>query len=263
MNPTLPLKNRTVLVTRPKALAEPLLRRINEAGGTALHYPVMRIGDVSDSAALDNMIDHLADFDIAVFISPTAVQKTLGEIGSLPDKLTLAVIGRSTAAMLIKHHRVADIVPEGFDTESLLQHPALQPDRLAGKAVVIFRGEGGRDLLAGTLSARGAEVTYAETYRREKNRLDSLDLDTLLQLDALTVTSNQTLQFLYELTDEDCKSTLTTLPLVVPGSRAYALAQQLGFKCIIQADNATDDACLRALAGCFSQLQHNQEPERE
>ncbi|MDT8451369.1 MAG: uroporphyrinogen-III synthase [Gammaproteobacteria bacterium] len=257
MNPTLPLNNKTVLVTRPKELAEPLLHRINQAGGIALHYPVMRIGNVKDSATLDNIIDHLPDFDIAVFISPTAVRKTLGKIAALPDKLALAVIGRSTEAMLKKHRLVADIVPEGFDTESLLQHPALQPDRLADKAVVIFRGEGGRDLLAGTLAERGAKVTYAETYRREKNSLDSLDLDTLLQLDALTVTSNQTLQYLYELTEEDCKSTLTTLPLIVPGSRAYALALQLGFQHIIQADNATDDACLRALICYFSQRQHN------
>lgn len=262
MSPTLPLNNKTILVTRPEELAGPLLRRINEAGGSALHFPVMRIGDISDRAALDNIIDHLSDFDIAVFISPTAVQKTLEKIGPLPDKLTLAVIGRSTEAMLKIHHLVADIVPEGFDTESLLQHPALQPDRVAGKSVVIFRGEGGRNLLAGTLAERGAEVTFAETYRREKNSLNSLDQNTLLQLDALTVTSNQTLQYLYELTDEDCKSTLTTLPLIVPGSRAYALAQQLGFKCIIQADNATDDACLRALAGCFSH-QHNKEPDRD
>ncbi len=257
MNPTLPLKDRTVLVTRPEELAGTLLRRIGEAGGTALHYPVIRIGDVSDNPALDNIIDHLSDFDIAVFISPTAVQKTLEKITALPDKLTLAVIGRSTEAMLKKHHLAADIVPEGFDTESLLQHPALQPDSLAGKVVVIFRGEGGRDLLADTLVDRGAEVTYAETYRREKNHLDSLDLSILLQLDALTVTSNQGLQFLYELTDEGCKSTLTALPLIVPGSRSYALAQQLRFQCIIQADNATDDACLHALAVFFSQPQHN------
>lgn len=253
MNPTLPLNNRTILVTRPEKLAGPLLRRIGEAGGIALYYPVIRIGDVSDSPALNNIINHLTDFDIAVFISPTAVQKTLEKISALPDKLTLAVIGRSTEAMLKKHHLAADIIPEGFDTESLLQHPALQPDRLVDKSVVIFRGEGGRDLLAGTLAERGAKVTFAEIYQREKNNLDSLDQDTLLQLDALTVTSNQGLQYLYELTDEDCKSTLITLPLIVPGVRAHALAQQLGFRHIIQADNATDDACLRALISCFSQ----------
>ncbi len=257
MNSTLPLKDRTILVTRPEELAGPLLRRIAEAGGTALHYPVLRIGDVGDNPSLDAFINHLPDFDIAVFISPTAVQKTLDKIVALPDKLTLAVIGRSTEAMLKKHHLAADIVPEGFDTESLLQHPALQPDRLAGKSVVIFRGEGGRDLLADALADRGASVTYAETYRREKNRLQPLDLDTLLQLDALTVTSNQTLQYLYELTGEDCKSTLTTLPLIVPGRRAYALARQLGFQCIILAENATDEACLRALASYFCPPPHN------
>ena len=253
MNLTLPINNRTILVTRPEELAGPLLRRISEAGGTALHYPVIRIGDVSDSAALNRIIDHLIDFDIAVFISPTAVKKTLEKIGPLPRKLALAVIGRSTETMLKQYHFSADIVPEGFDTESLLQQPALQPDRLSGKSVVIFRGEGGRDLLAGTLAERGASVTYAETYRREKNRLDSLDQDTLLQLDALTVTSNQGLQYLYELTDPHCQSLLTVLPVIVPGARAHALAHQLGFSHIIQADNATDDACLRALVTFFSQ----------
>ena len=118
------------------------------------------------------------------------------------------------------------------------------------KSIVIFRGVGGRDLLSNTLTQRGANVIYIETYKREKNPLASLSLEQLSHLDALTVTSNEGLQNLFDLTDD--KSSLTELPIFVPGDRAQQLAKSLGFSHIIQASNATDDACLESLIKHFS-----------
>lgn len=252
MSASLPLKNKTVLITRPQGLADALIQRINAAGGLAQHYPVIRICDVEESESLNSIINNLSDFDLAIFISPTAVQKTLSKIKSLPDQLALAVIGRSTEAMLNKFGYQADVVPEDFNTESLLQHPALQPINIADKSIVIFRGVGGLELLGDTLVQRGAKVTYAETYLRKKNQLDSLSLDQLAEIDALSVSSNEGLQNLFDLTDDASKTSLTALPIIVPGGRAHKLANQLGFNTVIQAENATDDACLRALINVFS-----------
>lgn len=252
MNKTLPLKNKTILVTRPEELASSLLQRINLAGGTALHYPVIRINDVDEPETLSLIFNNLSSFDIAIFISPTAVKKTLDKIKSLPDNLTLAVIGRSTETVLKKLGYQAQIMPNDFNTESLLLHPALQQQQIVNKSVVIFRGVGGRELLGDVLAQRGGKVTYAETYKREKNLLASLTSDQLSTIDAITVSSNEGLQNLFDLTDDACKPLLTTLPLVVPGDRAQKLASDLGFTSIIQASNATDDACMQALIDEFS-----------
>jgi len=75
MSTPLPLNNKTILVTRPDDLAEPLLQRITQAGGSAIHYPVIRICGIYESRVLTSVINHISDFDIAIFISPTAVKK--------------------------------------------------------------------------------------------------------------------------------------------------------------------------------------------
>lgn len=246
------LTNKTVLVTRPEGLAGSLMRRISNAGGTALHYPVLRISPVETSATLNGILNNLAAFDIAIFISPTAVKKTLDKIATLPDHLVLAVIGHSTEVMLSQLGYQAQIVPEEFHSESLLLHPELQADKINHKSILIFRGVGGRDLLADSLAQRGARVSYAEIYRREKNPLPSLTRQQLENIDALTVTSNEGLQNLYDLTNEEARSALLGLPLIVPGDRAQTLAERLGFNTVIKAINATDDACLQALTELFS-----------
>lgn len=251
MSSKLPLENITVLITRPESLAGSLMQRIRDAGGTAILYPVLKITAIEDSEVLSSITDNLSKFDIAIFISPTAVAITLEKIKSLPENIKLAVIGSSTAAMLNKHGYQAQIVPEDFTTESLLQHPDLQLDNVASKEIIIFRGVGGRDLLGNTLIQRGANITYAETYRREKNQLDSLNQDQLNKIDVLTVTSNESLQNLFDLTDSESKLLLNKSPLIVPGDRAHKLAAQLGFKQIIQASNATDDACIQTLIKSF------------
>ena len=240
-----PLTNKTILVTRPEGLAHSLIQRINDAGGIAQHYPVIQISDADKSEEQNSIIDKLSTFDIAIFISPTAVQKTLSKINDLPEHLVLAVIGRSTEVMLNKHGLQAQIVPEDFNTESLLEHPDLQQDKIADKSIVIFRGVGGRELLGNTLIERGAKVVYAAMYQRRKNPINSLSQKELANIDILTITSNEGLQNLYDLTND--KSALTALPIVVPGTRAHKLATQLGFSVIIQSINATNDACMQSL----------------
>lgn len=252
MSTSLPLKNKTVLITRPLHLADSLLKRITDAGGIAYHYPVIRICDVEESEALNSILNNLLSFDIAIFISPTAVHKTLEKIHVLPEKLILAVIGSSTESTLNKYGYQAQIVPDDFNSESLLQHPTFQSENVDNKSIVIFRGVGGREFLGDQLIQRGAKLTYAEIYRREKNSLAPLTSDQLASIDVITVSSNEGLQNLFDLTDIEAKSLLLNKPIIVPGSRAHDLAVHFGFTSITQALNATDDAYMQTLTDSFS-----------
>jgi uroporphyrinogen-III synthase len=60
------------------------------------------------------------------------------------------------------------------DSEALLSLPELRD--VAGRRVLVFRGEGGREVLAAELTARGARVEYAECYRRERPSADARPL---------------------------------------------------------------------------------------
>ena len=134
----------------------------------------------------------------------------------------------------------------------MLEHPDLQAGQLAGTKIVIFRGEGGRELLGDTLQSRGADVFYADMYQRSPPQ-SARQLDHYLaQADIITVSSNQGLQNLYDLAAD--KDSLIRHTLVVPGQRAYRLAKALGFGHIFMAENATDEACMNALEYAASKM---------
>ena len=168
---TLPLAGLGILVTRPAHQADRLCELIKQAGGRALRFPVIEILPPHDTAPLAALIDTLDDADIAIFISANAVEHGLALLRArrdLPAALKLAAIGRSTgAALRATLGRGPDICPaERFDSEALLALEAMQ--KVHGKRIVIFRGEGGREVLAETLRARGATVEYADVYRRAR-----------------------------------------------------------------------------------------------
>jgi uroporphyrinogen-III synthase len=240
-----PLQGKKVLVTRPNQRASGLCQLIEQAGGTALHFATIEITEPTDTRSRDFVRDHLSDFSLAIFISPTAVEQTLDYFNGLPDDIRIAAIGSKTAHALESHGQPIAIKPDGHDTEALLAHPQLQTDQVTGRKVVIFRGEGGRPLLRDTLQARGAEVFYADMYRRSTPLQTAQLNDYLQQADIITISSNEGLQNLYDLAAN--KQDLTAHVIVVPGKRAYTLAQTLGFKCIMMAENATDEACMNAL----------------
>ena len=247
-----PLQGTRVLVTRPQQRAGGLCELIEAAGGIALQFAAIEITDPTDSASREYAKNHIQEFDIAVFISPTAVEKTFEFIDQLPGGLAISAIGSRTGKALKSRGIRVDIMPDGHDSEALLRHSRMQASQVAGKKIVIFRGEGGRELLGDTLRSRGAEVFYAEMYYRSPPASDKLLQQYLAEADVVTVSSNQGLQNLYDLTAD--KQSLTRHVLVVPGERANALATALGFNNIIMAENATDEACMNALKCAKSQL---------
>ena len=165
-----PLAGKLVMVTRPAHQAEPLCQLLEQNGASVLRFPVIEITDASDQPALLDVLRRLEQFDMAIFISPNAVSRIMNLLHThkmhLPEELTLATIGKGSARELKSFTgRAPDIVPASvFNSEALLEMEAMAP--VSGKKIVIFRGEGGRELLAETLRERGANVEYADAYRR-------------------------------------------------------------------------------------------------
>jgi uroporphyrinogen-III synthase len=276
---TLPLAGLKIAVTRPRDQAAQLARSIEQAGGVPLLFPLLEIAAAQDSQALHEQISRLAQFDLAIFISPNAVRYGVEAIravgadnvgaqfiarfaqtnraincaptsssaineGGLSPSLKIATVGQGSAKAL-RELGITDIIaPTGrFDSEGLLALPELQ--NVSGWRVMIFRGDGGRELLGDTLKARGAMVEYAACYQRSKSQLD---VQALLEAkpDAISVSSSEALGHLWEMLDDRARAALRDMPLFVPHARIAVLAREQGWQ-HVHLTGSGDDGLLSGL----------------
>lgn len=238
MTAGLPLQGVGVLVTRPLDQAHQLAQLIAGAGGEAILFPALEILDAADLRPLHALIERLDEFDVAIFISPTAVGKAMNLIRArrdLPGKLLIAAIGKGSRKALERCGVSHVIAPQTqFDSEGLLALPQFRD--MSGKRVVIFRGEGGREILGNTLISRGAQIEYAECYRRGKPAADATPLLHCWargEVHVVTVSSGEGLHNLFELLGKPGQQWLKKTPLFVAHPRIGGLARKLGFERVI------------------------------
>ncbi len=203
---------------------------------------------------LSGVIDRLEEFDLAIFISPNAVNMAMNQVlakRTWPQSLRCAAVGKGSGKALERFGGEDVLVPQGhFDSEALLELPELQD--MAGKRVVIFRGEGGRELLGDELVRRGAELTVVECYRRGKPA--SVDVDLLLkqwvrgEIDAITVTSGESMRNLFDLVGKLGQQWLRKTPVFVFHENIAEVARELGVK-QVYVTPAGDEGLLSGLIG--------------
>jgi len=205
-----------VLVTRPKHQSEALLAAIRNAGGSPIRFPSIEIVGVdaaSDAAGL-------AAPEIVIFVSSNAVEHGL----QYAEGARIAAVGPATAAAIEAAGRSVDISSSaGFDSENLLA--AADFFSVTGKRIRIIRGQDGRELLADTLRARGAQVDYLQVYERRMPLYSDDEVESLLhvwesgQIDVVTVMSIAAFRNLIELLPESAIPLLSRTPLVTPAER--------------------------------------------
>lgn len=233
---TQPLAGRTVLVTRPPHQAAALVQAIQTAGGTAVEFPALAIEAIPLPELKASLIK-MADAEIAIFISPNAAEFGMAAIranGGLPAAAAIFAVGPGTARVLQSQGVVQVTTPAGQDSEALLALPQLQA--VGGKRVVIVRGAGGRPVLGDTLRARGANVFYLECYRRVCPAADPAALLAQWQaggIDAVTVTSAETLRNLATLLGRPGAARLAHTPLFVPHEKIADAARRFGIERVI------------------------------
>lgn len=242
-----------VVITRPTRQTEVLAKLISAQGGHPILFPLLAITALDDTAAFDAQAANLDSYQWAFFISTNAVEYGMQRLAQLglhfPDTLRCAAIGPTTAQML-QNFGVHNILTpaERYDSESLLACPELQD--MTGQRCLIFRGVGGRELLAEKLRERGATVAFAECYRRINPSTDLSPLTRLWQngqLHAIVITSSEALRNLLGMAKQaEDTDWLETTPLFVNHARIAEQAARHGLQAIIAAAPG-DDAMLAAL----------------
>ena len=161
-----PLAGVGVVVTRPARQSARLAQRLAALGAHAIVWPAVTILPPRDAAALARAHARLAEYDLAVFVSPNAVEFGAPDPRRWPPGLPIFTPGVGSAEAVEAVGLPEATVPvSSFDSAGLLALPQLHD--VAGKRVVVFRGEDGRGELGDALRARGAVVDYVACYRRE------------------------------------------------------------------------------------------------
>lgn len=247
------LKGLHVAVTRPVDQAANIVDAIYYHGGKAISFPLIAISPLENYHEFDLVIAKLEQADWAIFISTNAVDNALPRIlkkfGNVPENLKFAAIGHQTAKELSIYGIHNVLTPHTrFDSETLLALAEMH--NVSNQNILIFRGVGGRDVLAETLKERGANVVFAECYRRTNPQTDTQLLNRFWQhgqLDAIIVTSSEAMRNLMEMAGES--EWLRKVTLCVNHARIAELPLQFGLKVLV-----TDAPGDNAMIKCISQL---------
>jgi uroporphyrinogen-III synthase len=175
-----------LIVTRPLAQALPWVAALQALGQAARALPLIDIAAPSDPAPVRAAWQQVAGQALVMFVSANAVQHFFQECPAglaWPADVLAGSTGPGTSRAL----RAAG-VPEAALVQPAADSPRLDSEALwaqlqgrdwQGRSALIVRGEDGRDWLADTLQARGAQVRFVAAYRRLRPQLDGLQRSVL------------------------------------------------------------------------------------
>ncbi len=189
-----PLFGKNVVVTRPRHQSSVLADRLRDEGANALLVPTIEIVDPLDGgAALRAAVSQLSSYDWVVLTSANGAARFCEELRDGRDLagVRLAAIGPGTADVLADHHLVADLVPERFIAESLLEAFPLPNDN-DQRRVLLARAEVARDVLPDGLRDLGWRVDVVDAYRTIPVTPTDEERERVVDADIVTFTSSST-----------------------------------------------------------------------
>jgi uroporphyrinogen III methyltransferase/synthase len=242
-----PLHGRLVVVTRARAQASGLAKTLRGLGAEVVELPAIRIEPRIENAEVKQAVERIGEYSLIVLTSPNGVQllfealRTAG-LDARALATTVAAIGPGTARALAKCGVSADIVPERFVAESLVE--ALGSVKVTGRRVLVARAAGARDVVPEHLSGRGAEVDVVALYEtvREEPSLEAVE--AAQSADYVTFTSSSTVS---NLTDALGDRFPSAARIVSIGPVTSEAARDAGLKVHVEAERHDIDGLLSAL----------------
>ena len=204
-----PLHGKRVVVTRARAQASGLAKTLRGLGAEVVELPAIRIEPRIESKEVRGAVERIGEYALICVTSPNGAHmlfeafadagldaRALGgkekhRAGAAGEAGTVvATIGPGTARALKEHGIAADIVPERFVAEALVE--SLADLDLRGKRVLIARAAEARDVLPDALRERGAEVDVVALYETVREKPAPEAIEAARTADYVTFTSSST-----------------------------------------------------------------------
>jgi uroporphyrinogen III methyltransferase/synthase len=270
-----PLHGRRVVVTRARAQASGLAKTLRNLGAEVVELPAIRIEPTIGSDAVKQAVEEISEYALIVLTSPNGVRllfEAMREAGldaralgrpakqrtaSAPSEkapsspalgaatesgTTVAAIGPGTARALAKCGISADIVPERFVAESLVE--SLAEVEVSGKRVLVARAADARDVIPEHLEGRGAEVDVVALYETVREEPSAEAVEAAQSADYVTFTSSSTVRNLTEALGDRFPSTARIVSIGPVTSEAVGDA---GLEVDVEAERHDIDGLIAAL----------------
>ena len=193
-----PLHGKKVVVTRARAQASELSRQLDALGADPIELPAIMIEPRIDSEEVRRAVEALHTYALVCLTSANGVDLLFeamaaqGRDARALANASVAAIGAGTEAALAAHGVIADIVPERFVAEELVE--ALRKLELDGKPVLVARAAEAREVLPEALRKQGAKVDVVTLYETVAEEPDPEALERAKDADFITFTSSSTVR---------------------------------------------------------------------
>jgi len=267
------MSTKTIVITRPSGQARQLIEVLTQAiekSGVAkrtfpeiLSLPLLTIVPKDNLALADHIASALKDADLAIFISPNAIESVMRLLErdwqDFSKKIIpIGVMGGSSKLALQNHGIGLEETPtpivipknnEHWDSEGLWQELQGLKWDWSNKKIVIFKGEGGRDWLADTLKKAGATIETISTYTRIPLDVDNPAWQAIGEMDfsksLWLLTSSEAVRYLGDIAKDQFAQTLGSASALCPHHNIADAAELIGFGEVFTTEPG-DEALIKA-----------------
>lgn len=244
----LPLKGKSVIVTRPKDRAGTLSQRLRSLGADVTEFPCIETHPLIPCPEMEQAVEHIASYQWLVFTSPAGVSalmdfldRTDRDVRALGN-IKLAAIGPGTDRELRNHGLRADLIPEVYDSDHLGQ--ALGDMKPSGK-VLILRAEWGTRALTDALDEAAVSYNDIRCYETRYTAPNTEEVrDQVAQGAIVTFTSASTVTGFVSALGEGTDFSAITAACI--GKQTEAEAHKYHLR-TITAEKATMDALVQRI----------------
>ena len=250
------LFGKRILVTRARSQASRLASGLTELGAQVVECPVIKSTSMEDTSELDAAVETLSRYEWAAFASPNGVNQLFDRMRALGfdarafASCKIAAVGPATVSALKSRGIEADLTPQTFTAESLVE--AFRDTTETPKTAVVFRSDIGRETIPQGLRQLGADVTEVATYRT----VLAEDSETIARsafedgIDVVTFTSSSTVKNLRHLLDGDV-TPINNCVVVCMGPVTASTAKSFGVRVDIVPEEQSIPGIITAIRNHF------------